>query len=441
MSSRIADPSYYFWGVKNEDEGLFYFCSKDSVLEKLAEKSTAGIAGWTFSEEDYYYGMSWSKYQPLENYLSKVISVGREMFKSESNKSGPRLGSPLPKILNDLLEPTTRSMLTPPKIVAINTGIKTKVNNKRIYALCIHRDYICDEEYSTYLRINRAEKNRIVQEMVDNKACYYMYDLWDEKKQPENLQVARGEAPPSFYGKIYEMAININNLKIDTANSILGDLDHFYEHMDRIPREPGEPEEPEGPEGLRPRCINQDCINRVNDNSDFIFHDNRIDNRDKNSRIMKQRIRDFKNSCPKESRELFEQRMEDVIHDAIERVKRNPRLAIPYGLNDTNRTARKDMLSLGQFVIPLYNEEGEVFLGLTLRCKVSQTSVKETTILITKFKEKKTKKIEKQVIEEIVSFRECTYSADTILPLPIVRMNVLPYVDCDVSNLWCFPNH
>ena len=423
MSSN--DSNYYFWGVKNEYDGLFYFCSKDSVLEKLAEQSTAGIAGWTFSESDYYYEMSWELYQPLTNYLSKVVSVGIEMFNSQSNKS------PLPIILEYLLNPTNRSIVSPPEIFAINTGIKNK-DNKWIYALCIHRDHIYDEKYSTYLRINREEKATIVQKMENRNACYYMYALRDEKL-PENLQAARGEAPPSFYGKIYEMAININNLTINKQNSILGDPNHYYEHMDRIP------------EGLRPDCINRDCINGVNANSVIITHDNRIDNRDKKKRIKEQRIGDFKNSCPQKSQELFELRMEKVIHQAIERVKRNPRLAIPYGLNDTNKETpenENDILSLGQFVIPLYNE-GEVVLGLTLRCKVNNTNVKQMLKIITNSLEKGKKSRTRGMEEyyEILKFRYCTYSADTILPLPIVRMNVLPYVDCDVSNLWCFNNH
>ena len=420
MSSNIIDYAYYFWGVKdvnNEDDGLFYFCSKSSVLKKLAEQSTAGIAGWTFSESDYCYGMTRELYQPLANYLSKVVGVG-------SNLTDKGTSGPLPVTLINYVK--SGYLLSRPERVAINTGIKNKVNNKWIYALCIHRDCIHEEKYSTYLGINRREKDIIVRKMVDKNACYFMYNFMDDKL-PESFHDAIGEAPPSFYGKIYEMAININNLTIDDQKSILGKTDHFYEHMDRIPR------------GLRPDCIDDACINRVNINSNYIKNDNRIDNRDKKERIKEQRIRDFKRSCPQESQELFELRMEKVIHQAIERVKRNPRLAIPYGLNDTNKTALKDMLSLGQFVIPLYNE-GEAFLGLTLRCKINQSKVKETTNRIIE-KDKKGKKIGRPETEEIVSFRECTYSADTILPLPIVRMNVLPYVDCDVSNLWCFNNH
>jgi len=422
MSQGIIDHPYYFWGVKNEDEGLFYFCSKRSVLKELAEKSTAGIAGWTFSQSDYYYKMSWGLYQPLTNYLSKVVSVGIEMFKSHSQ-------SPLPYFLEHLLEPTNRSIVSPHEIVVINTGIKNKSNEEWIYALCIHRDHIYDEKYSTYLRINREEKATIVQEMENRNASYYMYDVWGEKKLSDTLQVARGDAPPSFYGKIYEMVININNLTINKQNSILGDPNHYYEHMDRIPG------------GLRPDCIDDAYIIRVNDNSDIIENDN--DNRDKKKRIKKQRIRDFKEDCPPEKREYFELKMEKVIKEAVERVKRNPRLAIPYGLNNTNKESdTRDTLSLGQFVIPLYYE-GKVVLGLTLRCKISNTRVKQMIKIIANSleKEKKTRKGGLDEYYEILKFRYCTYSVDTILPLPIVRMNVLPYVDCDVSNLWCFNNH
>ena len=102
-----------------------------------------------------------------------------------------------------------------------------------------------------------------------------------------------------------------------------------------------------------------------------------------------------------------------------------------------NATRGSEVISPGQFVIPLYRNENasDPILGLTI--KTIKTFKSEDYTFVKKSEEETISKEDKERIENAIEFCFLTYSCNTILPLEDVRMNVLPYVNCDVSNLWC----
>lgn len=123
-----------------------------------------------------------------------------------------------------------------------------------------------------------------------------------------------------------------------------------------------------------------------------------------------------------------------IIEDAVKRVLLNPGLAYPMGLNHKTGAG---VISPGQFVIPLYRDENnpKPMLGLTIKTIMHHKS--EDYIFAKSSSEEGISREEKERIKNAIEFSFLTYSVNTILPLEDVRMNVLPYVNCDVSNLWC----
>ena len=78
------------------------------------------------------------------------------------------------------------------------------------------------------------------------------------------------------------------------------------------------------------------------------------------------------------------------------------------------------------------------FAGLTIMCMIKTEGVEKLkNINIERDPELLNNINLLKQLYSIIKFQYCNYSAATIFPLPIVRMNVLPYVNCDISYLWC----
>lgn len=138
----------------------------------------------------------------------------------------------------------------------------------------------------------------------------------------------------------------------------------------------------------------------------------------------------------------FAEKLKNVLKDAEIRIKRNPRLAIPYGLNlklqDMENTNKRIRVK-GQFAIPLYEtcDDTTPFGGLTVTTQISGPRVDYLLNKKNRVAEQSGQTEEDRIISDAIEFSVCTYIFKTILTKEQILLNVLPYVNCDINYLWC----
>ena len=426
--------AYYYINKGKRDDNTLSFLADEKLLKKLAEKSAVGKDIWVFNNIDYY-GMTYRpegvSYQPLENYLTHVVS---ECINSKADSK------PIPKKVMQAVslsgELTTRfndgtftyNPTQFPSHIPFLSGIKDK-EGKDIFLLCIHRDSILNDEYlmdhpvyCNYLHEIRTEMNP---NQDHNEIDYFIYAICNTKfRGPFREYCDESFSTINFFdGEICKMVVN-NNFVINQTNSILGDMDHIYEHIDRLPPD------------IRPSRISDSYINEVN--NDCKDEKEQLSRRMREADVIKVirkfRAKRFKEDLTEQEQNDFESKMNNIIKDSYERIKRNPRLAIPFPINKSGKDG------IAQFVIPLYKKvlDYKPFAGLTIMCMIKLEGVNK----LKEVAEKRSPELLRDIhlldqLYSIIKFQNCYYSAATILPLPIVRMNVLPYVNCDISYLWC----
>lgn len=181
--------------------------------------------------------------------------------------------------------------------------------------------------------------------------------------------------------------------------------------------------------------INPNCLNIMDQASKIIKH---ILN-DHPDRLLR--------SYSRYDREIQELKLKACIGDAERRIRRNPRLAIPYGLNTSKRdvTMKKGFEYRGQFAIPIYESSNDNMpsAGITVSTQINPCNVNRLfnkTNKAAKYEKKVNHLCESEdnrVIRNAIEFSQCTYEFNTILKLDSILENVLPYVNCDIEYLWC----
>ena len=113
-------------------------------------------------------------------------------------------------------------------------------------------------------------------------------------------------------------------------------------------------------------------------------------------------------------------KVKDIVEDAIFRLKKNPRLAIPYGINKDN----KEFNVRSQFLIPAFEDQNATrpFGALVARCTVSESETKMKSAI--------------GCPHNIAEFSSCSYDFPTLLTLEMALKNSLAYVNLD-KNIWC----
>ena len=147
----------------------------------------------------------------------------------------------------------------------------------------------------------------------------------------------------------------------------------------------------------------------VEDSANFKHIANDYDNK-------KRLPKDIKSITDDDNRLLI---VKEIVRDALDRLKRNPRLAIPCGINNGN----KENNVRSQFLIPVYENKlkSRPFGALVARCKV-----------ITDEANSKAKSLEPNLAE----FSSCFYEFPTLLTLEMAVEDSLAYVNFD-KNVWC----
>ena len=113
-------------------------------------------------------------------------------------------------------------------------------------------------------------------------------------------------------------------------------------------------------------------------------------------------------------------KVKEIVEDAISRLKKNPRLAIPYGINEDN----KGVNVRSQFLIPAFEDKNKAipFGALVARCKVSEAETKMKSTIGRP--------------HDIAEFSSCSYDFPTLLTLEMALKDSLAYVNFD-KDLWC----
>lgn len=427
--------AYYYINKGKRNDNTLSFLADEILFEKFAEMSAVDKKTWFFSQNIDYYGMTHRPhgaslpytYQPLENYLTHVVS---ECIRSNADCI------PIPKKVIQAVELSGQAIakcnddgtfsFDPtvfPSHIPFLSGIIDK-KGKDIYLLCIHRDSILNDAYLMNHRIYSNYLQDIRAKMNQNDIDYFIYEVCNTKfPDPFKDYCNESFGPLNYFdGEICKMVVN-NNFVINQTNSILGELEHVYEHIDRLPSD------------IRPSQISDSVINKVNGDCEEEKKELRKKGvSDIKKEIKKYRVEKFKNKLTEQEQYDFESKMKDIIIDSFERIKRNPRLAIPFPMNKSGKDG------IAQFVIPLYKKVSDCkpFAGLTIMCMI-KTEGKNKLIELAKKRNPELLRdgnLLKQ-LHSITKFQNCYYRAATIFPLPIVRMNVLPYVNCDISYLWC----
>lgn len=121
----------------------------------------------------------------------------------------------------------------------------------------------------------------------------------------------------------------------------------------------------------------------------------------------------------------FKLKLDQIFEDALKRLKRDSSLAIPVGLNNSNKVYEKNVK--GSFLIPLYKtpNEDKPFGAMVAMC-------------IVKTNESKAKRQE-GTTEESADYDSCMYRLDTFYTLDMALEDTLAYVHLK-KEIWCNPN-
>ena len=332
------------------------------------------------------------KYEYLRNFLTQVAKKG---FNDYLNKNGD---SPIPLIYRDWSD-----------YCVLNSSLKKKGSEDYIllFGLSIlsieeHAENVTKdkvfEKYNFLRRFWGNQMDMILNEMRNKKATYFIYEVGDNPHSNVRTELRiKGNVPPvDFFDKdICKIIINPSNFEIGTqANEVIRhilcrDPNERYRRLSKIDN------------SLRPQ---------------------------------------FRNGQPNYGK--FVELFKNVLKDAEIRIKRNPRLAIPYGLNLKSQNienAKNEIIVKGQFAIPLYKtcDDTRPFGGLTVSTRIS---VPKTNCYVNKKNRENgngNNTEEDRIIRNAIEFSVCTYIFKTILTNNEILMDVLPYVNCDISYLWC----
>lgn len=121
----------------------------------------------------------------------------------------------------------------------------------------------------------------------------------------------------------------------------------------------------------------------------------------------------------------FKLKLNAFFEDALKRLKRDSSLAIPVGLNNSNKVYGDNVK--GSFLIPLYKtpDEDKPFGAMVAMC-------------IVKTNESKAKRQE-GTTEESADYDSCIYRLDTFYDLDMALRDTLAYVHLK-KEIWCNPN-
>lgn len=121
----------------------------------------------------------------------------------------------------------------------------------------------------------------------------------------------------------------------------------------------------------------------------------------------------------------FKLKLDPIFEDALKRLKRDSSLAIPVGLNNSNKVYGDNVK--GSFLIPLYKtpDEDKPFGAMVAMC-------------IVKTNESKAKRQE-GTTEELADYDSCMYRLDTFYDLDMALKDTLAYVHLK-KEIWCNPN-
>ena len=307
--------AYYHINKGKRNDNTLSFLADEKLFEELAKMSAVGKDTWVFYNNIDYYGMTYRPhgtslsytYQPLENYLTHVVS---ECINSQADSR------PIPKKVIQAVslsgEPTIRfndgtftyNPTQFPSHIPFLSGIKDK-KGMDIYLLCIHRDSILNDEYLKNHRIYSNYLQDIIAEMNQNDIDYFIYAVCNTKfRGPFKEYCDESFSTLNFFdGEICKMVVN-NNLVINQTNSILGELGHVYEHIDRLPSD------------VRPSQISDSVINKVNEDCDDKKEELRsMRVSDIKKEIKKFRAEKFKEYLNEQEQYDFESKMNNIIKD------------------------------------------------------------------------------------------------------------------------------
>ena len=299
----------------------------------------------------------------------------------------------------------TSQTSTIPPIRCFNSGLRSK-NKKELLMLLISKEELNEE-------CNRDQNNRkytldhnilenahdIIQYMEDRNIDYLLYNAIEYVNKDFNIDHGiehLSVVDMTNNGELCRTRINTVALENAFKNGTIY-YKHILEHPDRL-------------QGIQ--YLDRSYVEKI-----FSILVNAFPDLDR------ERIeRDFPEIELNEKD--FELKFDSIFEDALERLKKDPSLAIPVGLNDDNKGFGDNVK--GSFLIPCYKtpDDDKPFGAIVAMCIVKKDESRGKQPLLS---------------EGLADYDSCIYRLDTFYDLDIALRDTLAYVHLK-KEIWCNPN-